>query len=480
MEPNPRPASDPEQAKLEVQREYASEYRARHRGSRRVAPEELPLFQDDPLREEKLSRRETEWKKVIVCRLCGFKAGRLINHLKVFHRIELSDGSEATATFIANNYRKRFGYNKRQPLSCAELREKYSQKLKGRNSRRRWQGRPSVGQGTRFKKKRAATPSGIHRGVEARKEWGTSQQAKQRMSASRKGRPNIKNRKRRNATGEVVATASDWQRARLRLAGKELSQIAKFRANANGKELTVREASELLGVPEPWIYAHTRQSSKDSIPHSKTERGALTFLKDQLLDYAQDRRHGVSSFLTTSKLETELAGRLGISARRVYGFVAHPESYKNPLPITLGERLLSSIASLREEFRQLGSTAKGGRPKTLLPSEGKELPGKYDTLKSDLNLMLSWAERLDDGVKLEEVGKWMCEQSGLGRLQVLLFWPSLHEKLSVICERARNRDHGGRLGAAERSKEILCQEYRISPRQLARAVTLPSKTLIAA
>jgi len=253
-----------------------------------------------------------------------------------------------------------------------------------------------------------------------------------------------------------------------------------FRANANGKELTVREASELLGVPEPWIYAHTRQSSKDSIPHSKTERGALTFLKDQLLDYAQDRRHGVSSFLTTSKLETELAGRLGISARRVYGFVAHPESYKNPLPITLGERLLSSIASLREEFRQLGSTAKGGRPKTLLPSEGKELPGKYDTLKSDLNLMLSWAERLDDGVKLEEVGKWMCEQSGLGRLQVLLFWPSLHEKLSVICERARNRDHGGRLGAAERSKEILCQEYRISPRQLARAVTLPSKTLIAA
>jgi len=158
-----------------------------------------------------------------------------------------------------------------------------------------------------------------------------------------------------------------------------------FRASTNGKELTIGEAAELLGVPEPWIYAHTRQSSKNPIPHFKTDSGGLRFIEKELLDYSRDRHHGTNRFLTTVDLEQELASRLGVSARRAYGFVAHPENYKNPLPITLGERLLSSVAGLREEFQQLGSTAKGGRPKTLLPSEDKKLPGKYEALKSDLH-----------------------------------------------------------------------------------------------
>ncbi len=95
MEANPQLTPDPEQAeqvKRAVKREYASQYRTKQRELNRVTPEELPLFQADPRREEKLSLEQKSWKKFIVCRLCGFKAGRLTNHLKASHQKDLSSG----------------------------------------------------------------------------------------------------------------------------------------------------------------------------------------------------------------------------------------------------------------------------------------------------------------------------------------------------------------------------------------------------
>jgi hypothetical protein len=137
----------------------------------------------------------------------------------------------------------------------------------------------------------------------------------------------------------------------------------------------------------------------------------------------------------------------------------------------MATRLLSSIASLRDEFRRVGPTAKGGRPKALLPSEEKELPGKYHALKADLQLMLRWAEREDEKITVDTLGKWMCDRWRAGELQVLLFWPSLHARLPAMCEGVRNRLRG-RLGAPERAKELLCKEYEISPAALERAITL--------
>jgi hypothetical protein len=98
----------------------------------------------------------------------------------------------------------------------------------------------------------------------------------------------------------------------------------------------------------------------------------------------------------------------------------------------------------------------------LLPSEKKELPRKYQALKSDLDLMLRWAvNQSSKKMTLDDIGEWMCDQSRVGKLQVLLFWPSLHSKLPVLCDRVRGR-RGGPIGPAEAAKNFMCQEYGLS------------------
>jgi hypothetical protein len=128
---------------------------------------------------------------------------------------------------------------------------------------------------------------------------------------------------------------------------------------------------------------------------------------------------------------------------------------------------MSAIDRLRGECAKLGSSAVGGRPKRLLPSEEKELPQKYQALKADLQLLFSWAEKQDTKITIDMVGAWMCEQSRLRKLRVLLFWPNLHSKLPVICDGVRHRIRGG-LAAAERTKDLLCGEYLVSPAALDR------------
>jgi hypothetical protein len=71
------------------------------------------------------------------------------------------------------------------------------------------------------------------------------------------------------------------------------------------------------------------------------------------------------------------------------------------------------------------------------------------------------------------LGEWMCEQSGRKQLHLLLFWPEIHSALLLMCQHAGIRA-GGRIGAAERTKDILCQQYRRSRRQLAQVLTQAS------
>ena len=491
-----------------------------------VTREELPAFAADPLREERLG-----WFDVIVCRMpsCGRKLQKLPQHLIAKHREELSISDADTPKMLDEEYRRRFGYNKSAPLCCKSLQEKLSKNMKTQIARRKFQGRPIV---RGFRKGRAP----IQAAMQARKKWGISQQARQRMSASRINRPRPALRKK-STSGKTV---SDWRIAKLRLEGKEASEIARkvsppltpsavrgrfhrigfppgkpcllFRGEAvteklllahfedskflraskplifrtqtqrNGDQdapLSAAQAAGFLGVSKSWIYERMRSSSKDQIPCSRSGRGVLTFNPGELLQWALGRRNGKNRFLTTLGVEEELARRLGISEFRVYEFVVRPGGPRSPrngmprksghpLSRDLARALLSSIESLRQEYRQSGSTAKGGRPKALLPSEEKGLPGKYRALKADLRLMLSWAGREMDVITPDRLGEWMCQQRRSGDLRVVLFWPSLHSDLLEACERVRNRAHGGRLGFAERAKEILSKEYRLSPTQLDR------------
>ena len=517
LEVDPTLTADPQQAKRAAKLKYLREYQKRQRELLRVSAEERPILLVNP----SLSPE--------VCRICWLKTDKLSNHLRTAHVKELSNGSvDADCHSRIQEYKRRFGYDKNAALISASLLHRHSEATNGIIRRRRQQGRAPFGQKTRFRRRHSPTAAATL----ARKHWGTSKQARQKMSASRRGRA-LPAKRKKSSMGQTV---TDWQIAKLRLEGKEKGQIAEkvqppltyetiwarldrigfppgkrcrffrgepvteklllahfedlkyirvfrevtFRADKNGDSpLTRAQIAALLNTPESWVLDQTRPGRKNPMPHFKEGR-YLMFRPNEVLKWCAERKIGRSRFFSTRHVEEELASRLGVGRHRVYDFVrpggqrhprdsSIPRTPNHPISWDLGGALLSSIASLRQQYRQLGATAKGGRPKALLPSEEKELPGKYQALKADLDLMLRWAELEKATVTLKKLGEWMCEQARFRKLQVLLFWPSLHSRLPEICEQARNRVRGG-IASPERTKELLSGEYQISHAQLDRVI----------
>jgi hypothetical protein len=509
--------------KYELVKKRAEETRKRQC----VSPSDLNLFQQNPLLEE-----ERGWADVIVCRFCGWKAKKLSQHLISIHRKDLSTEDGATGKAMLKEYRKRFGYNEKAPLSSAKLREHFSSKWKRSDSRRRHKGKRVSRH--RFRPGRAP----IQAALKAQKSWGISIQARKRMSAARRHFSRSAGR-RKSALGKTV---SDWQMAKLRLQGREHSEIARkldppldatsvrgrlhrvgfppgksclfFRGEPITEKLLLAHfedlkflrvskqivfrtqpqadaplaaplstigAAKLLGVSKGWIHERVRERSKDQIPHGRSAHGALTFDPADLQRWAIGRHNGKNRYLSTFVVEKELARRIGVGRRRIYEFVVlpggprgprsgKPRKANHPLSKDLATALLASINSLREEFRRQGSSARGGRAKSILPSEQMELQTKYRVLIRELDRMLHWAERQSETINLERIGEWMCEQSRTRTGHLLLFWPSVHEQLPAICEQVRNRVRGN-LGSAERAKELICKEYGLSRDQVLRALT---------
>ena len=504
------------------------------RRSQCVSEAELGLFRADPLLEEKRGLTD-----VIVCRVCGFQAKKLPQHLISIHWDELATSESAGPESITMDYRRHYGYNKRARLCCASLSKKLSEITKTKNARRRHQGRRVSPR--KFRKGRAPTEAA----KAARDAWGVSEQQHQRMSHVRRNRARPVVRKK-TESGDSI---SDWQIAKLRLEGREILAIAKkvglaavsiwarlhrigfppgksclflrgepvtekllhahfedlrllrtsrqiiFRASAQSANqqdsaLSTAGATKFLGVTKSWIYEHTRLRSKDQIPHGYCVGGTLEFKMNELLEWALERRNGKNTFLTTFEVEEELARRLGIGRHRVYELVFRPGGPRSPrnnrsrkkgypLSLSLAGRLLSSMTSLREEFRSYSPTHKGGRPKALLPSEERDFPRIYRALKGDLQLTLTWAESEAHLITSETLGEWMCQQQRLGKLRLLLFWPELHPAVLTICKHVKNRPGGG-LGPAERAKDFLSEHYKLSRRQLERVLAMATPNIVAA
>ena len=99
----------------------------------RTDPMTVNYISADPLLEARLDIRHE-----IGCRICGKRFARLENHLKAWHRKELSGGPEhSTTDQICLNYKRRFGYSDTAPLCCKDLRERRSQIAKGINESRK-------------------------------------------------------------------------------------------------------------------------------------------------------------------------------------------------------------------------------------------------------------------------------------------------------------------------------------------------------
>jgi hypothetical protein len=213
--------------------------------------------------------------------------------------------------------------------------------------------------------------------------------------------------------------------------------------------LSSGQVASLLKVEQHFVRYHSSELSKNPIPHQKIN-GRLWFDLDDVLEWVFNTRHNggsqVRHSFATRPIEEELARRIGASWSYIYelinGKASYPRSQNCPLSHAIADGLVCSINALKGEWKGLGSTAFGGPTKALLPSEEKELRWKYRALKSDVDLMVSWAQLQDSMITIDALGAWMCRESRARTLKIVLFWPSLHQNLLAACNEIRDPDRG--------------------------------------
>lgn len=172
---------------------------AKLRQMQSVSPSDLALFRQNPVLED-----DRGWSDVIVCRLCGWKAKKLSQHLISIHPEELStSATEQTGKAILKEYRRLFGYNERAALSSLSVRQNFSKILKMHDSRRRHKGKRTPL--SRFRPGHAPT----QKATEARNRAGTSLQARMRMSRSRRHRSRLGGRKKTHS--ETSLPTGKWR-----------------------------------------------------------------------------------------------------------------------------------------------------------------------------------------------------------------------------------------------------------------------------
>jgi hypothetical protein len=502
---------------------------ARRASRKKYTPvDELTAFIPDPLRETKLAQSDPYWQNVKVCRFCGLHARRLSDHLLTQERSKIvalfvkwfpersGEIERLSGTELLAGYKREFGYSKSEGLNCAATFQRMAAASAGRIGRIQ----------RRQRCKGAANKAALAKGRLELAKYGVSLAARERKSITQTGRA-LPSRWRTDASGAVL---TDWTLAQLRRHGETLDEIAArvgmdfgtvgqrlrrigfpsgttcyrgehltekhlqlhfqellfvriyreivfriARTSSRDELVTCSELAKLLRVNARFVRQRTNRNAKNPIPHEKIG-GVLLFDLGRVLLWLQRGRHphinGHPRFNPLAKrpVENELATRIGVCRSYLYQVIAGLGFYRRrqpnrPVSRRVARGLLRSMDMLRGEWRTLGPTPQGGPPKKLLPSEEKELPRKYQLVYASLEILSTWAEAQTTHITLEMIGNYLCAQSRRKKLRVLLFWPSLDPKLPKLCEAVRTRVRGGR-GVAERTKELLCEEYGISRRTL--------------
>ena len=322
----------------------------------------------------------------VACFLCNppraFK--RLPDHFRTEH-----------PGVTGENFRRQYNLNKNTPLASLN----FCNAMAKEKNASRW--RPPLQ--TRFGQKQGPEPQ---KGVNARKQWGVSQQAKQNISRALKGKPRPNFRKK----DRVGRSIPNWAVVEPRLRGEEARDVAvsvtkkygisisasavvarwrtvglppgkpclidrgqavteeRLRAHwedmkivwggkawaadamlADGQqeELVPKTAAQLLGVPVMWVYDRVRDRANSPIPHFK-RGGSVLFRAADLRRWAAGLQHGKSLFRSRDAALTELAGRLRVGIHRIREFLVQNGG---PLRIVKVKDARGELA-LRENRRQ--------------------------------------------------------------------------------------------------------------------------------
>src|SRR4029077_18371470 len=78
---------------------------------------------------------------------------------------------------------------------------------------------------------------------------------------------------------------------------------------------------------------------------------------------------------------------------------------------------------LKDKWHMRSATARGGRPKKLLPSEQGALPVRYERLRPALKALAKWLKGEDTKPTFRRIREWISNEAKQGRMRTLLLWP---------------------------------------------------------
>jgi len=303
--------------------------------------------------------RGDDW---IICLECGEIFQTLSRHLGPTHDL------------TASKYRERWGYNRRTGLDSKEFRASKSHSARRRGTVEHLKkNRPLLMRGNKVA---ARVPR-----LESRLNHGDQWRGKARPGQWKK-----------TLGGKV---ASDFAIAKLRLAGFEMGQLA-------------RRVGLKSGVPVLWRLRRMGFPSGHPCLFERGEPVSGRALLNLFGDFGKTRK--------------EVAGLLGTDVNLIYYHLS-PSRLDKPLSVNLAQKVLTLKRALVGQYRSQAASKKGGRPRMLLPSERADLRRKYADLRRELKLLRGWLQGETGRQSMARVWQWLCEQSRLGVIRTLLFWP---------------------------------------------------------
>jgi hypothetical protein len=374
-------------------REYADPWYARNRHAviarqhkrysdaiQRLTPDELAECQRDPTKVWTI--RGPKW---IACILhgCGELHEQLGHHLRVRHQMtaaayKAQPGADGiTPTF-----------SKGASLLCVELRERLSKKRK------------KLRLGKRLQKSGTVPP--VEKLIASRKKRVLSQQY--RIEQGRRkvgGRPDLWGKWHGESLlkrGEVEN--ADWKIAELVADGWSDEEIASKIGLKHGASVGARRKKiGFENARKPRVYDH----------------GRVLRVAD-LRRIAQDLGKSLRQMADDMGLNYETL-KSGASA----GY------HENPLSTLIGRAFKKRMPKWRSEYRHRPSSADGGRPQLLLPSERHKMRAEYKDLLPLLKRVLKYVEQEvanERAVDLVSMRSWVFLQARKGQLRRLALWPS--------------------------------------------------------
>lgn len=374
-----------------------------------VTPEELKACQADPRRAKTI-----RGPNVIVCLDCGDMLETLSRHLGLVHAM------------TADQYRKKWGYNKNTALCAENLGRKFSGRMKQRQFQppKKTQTRTYL---TKMRVKSRAVQRAEPRRLEHRlnvRDWSI-------------GRPRFEHWK-----------VSDWNIVRQRLGGKKMHDIARATGLSSTEAISARLGR--LGLAgERWelpVFVRGRPFTWADL-HSRSREFGLT---------------------------------LGLAYQRAgVKYASIPASRRGrPVPKATADRLSKFFGELADRFCYRHAPGHN-RVREFLPSELRELSELFPLLKEAFRQIGEWARSQKNFPRVEDMMGHICGQARrevaqerIGGKTIRTFRRLLGMGLTLETLLAEKRElvRGRFRSLSEPAAELLGRAYGTTPSRIVQAV----------